>query len=78
MWYVYVFSWPKCSLLTELPKIDEDFKRKRPKDSVVEANAVSQSMQDQFAGWSYNQPVTGFGDAGDSIRYPSFPRTISE
>jgi serum/glucocorticoid-regulated kinase 2 len=51
----------------DMSNFDEDFKRKRRKDSVVEANAVSQTMQDQFAGWFYNRPVTGFGRAGDSI-----------
>jgi serum/glucocorticoid-regulated kinase 2 len=29
-------------------------------------------MQQQFAGWSYNRPVEGLGDAGGSIKDPSF------
>jgi serum/glucocorticoid-regulated kinase 2 len=28
---------------------------------------LSQTMQQQFAGWSYNRPVEGLGDAGGSI-----------
>lgn len=51
---------------------DVDFTNEVPVDSVVEGNALSQTMQDQFAGWSYNRPVAGFGDAGGSVRDPSF------
>jgi serum/glucocorticoid-regulated kinase 2 len=28
---------------------------------------LSQTMQQQFAGWSYNRPVAGLGDAGGSV-----------
>jgi serum/glucocorticoid-regulated kinase 2 len=51
---------------------DHDFTDEIPVDSVVEGNALSQTMQDQFTGWSYNRPVAGFGDAGGSVRDPSF------
>ncbi|KAE8549943.1 hypothetical protein EYB25_008468 [Talaromyces marneffei] len=51
---------------------DPEFTGEMPVDSVVEGNALSQTMQDQFAGWSYNRPVAGFGDAGGSVRDPSF------
>jgi serum/glucocorticoid-regulated kinase 2 len=33
---------------------------------------LSSTMQQQFAGWSYNRPVEGLGDAGGSIKDPSF------
>lgn len=33
---------------------------------------LSQTMQQQFAGWSYNRPVAGLGDAGGSVKDPSF------
>ncbi|EDN11012.1 predicted protein [Histoplasma mississippiense (nom. inval.)] len=29
-------------------------------------------MQRQFEGWSYNRPVAGLGDAGGSVKDPSF------
>lgn len=51
---------------------DKDFTNERPVDSVVNDNALSQTMQEQFTGWSYNRPVAGFGDAGGSVRDPSF------
>jgi serum/glucocorticoid-regulated kinase 2 len=28
---------------------------------------LSQTMQQQFQGWSYNRPVEGLGDGGGSI-----------
>ena len=33
---------------------------------------LSQTMQQQFTGWSYNRPVAGLGDAGGSVKDPSF------
>ena len=33
---------------------------------------LSQTMQKQFEGWSYNRPVAGLGDAGGSVKDPSF------
>jgi serum/glucocorticoid-regulated kinase 2 len=29
-------------------------------------------MQNQFQGFSYNRPIAGLGDAGGSVRDPSF------
>ncbi|RVX66703.1 hypothetical protein B0A52_09516 [Exophiala mesophila] len=51
---------------------DKDFTSEEPKDSFVEGPMLSQTMQQQFAGWSYNRPVAGLGDAGGSVRDPSF------
>ena len=41
-------------------------------DSYVEGPMLSQTMQQQFTGWSYNRPVAGLGDAGGSVKDPSF------
>jgi serum/glucocorticoid-regulated kinase 2 len=41
-------------------------------DSFVEGPTLSSTMQQQFTGWSYNRPVAGLGDAGGSVRDPSF------
>ncbi|EXJ80770.1 AGC/AKT protein kinase [Capronia epimyces CBS 606.96] len=53
---------------------DKEFTSEIPKDSYVEGPALSQTMQQQFAGWSYNRPVAGLGDAGGSVRDPAFER----
>ncbi|KAF2484822.1 kinase-like domain-containing protein [Neohortaea acidophila] len=46
---------------------DKEFTSEAPTDSYVEGPMLSQTMQQQFAGWSYNRPVEGLGDAGGSI-----------
>ncbi|KIY00712.1 uncharacterized protein Z520_03377 [Fonsecaea multimorphosa CBS 102226] len=53
---------------------DKEFTSEVPKDSYVEGPVLSQTMQQQFAGWSYNRPVAGLGDAGGSVRDPAFDR----
>ncbi|MCJ1443920.1 MAG: hypothetical protein MMC23_004420 [Stictis urceolatum] len=51
---------------------DTDFTREAPADSYVDGPMLSQTAQQQFAGWSYNRPVAGLGDAGGSVKDPSF------
>ncbi|KAJ5666930.1 Serine/threonine-protein kinase gad8 [Penicillium macrosclerotiorum] len=51
---------------------DQEFTREAPQDSYVDGPALSSTMQQQFAGWSYNRPVAGLGDAGGSVKDPSF------
>jgi serum/glucocorticoid-regulated kinase 2 len=51
---------------------DREFTSEAPLDSYVEGPILSQTMQQQFAGWSYNRPVAGLGDAGGSVKDPSF------
>lgn len=51
---------------------DSEFTQEKPQDSYVEGPVLSQTMQQQFAGWSYNRPVAGLGDAGGSVKDPSF------
>ncbi|KAJ5320101.1 hypothetical protein PENANT_c025G04412 [Penicillium antarcticum] len=51
---------------------DREFTSEAPQDSYVEGPVLSQTMQQQFAGWSYNRPVAGLGDAGGSVKDPSF------
>ncbi|QSS48789.1 serine/threonine protein kinase [Histoplasma capsulatum var. duboisii H88] len=50
----------------------EEFTREAPVDSRVEGSVLSQTMQRQFEGWSYTRPVAGLGDAGGSVKDPSF------
>ncbi|KAI8931293.1 hypothetical protein NX059_011637 [Plenodomus lindquistii] len=51
---------------------DREFTSEAPTDSYVDGPMLSQTMQAQFAGWSYNRPVAGLGDAGGSVKDPSF------
>ncbi|PNS18001.1 hypothetical protein CAC42_3960 [Sphaceloma murrayae] len=51
---------------------DREFTSEAPTDSYVEGPMLSQTMQQQFAGWSYNRPVEGLGDAGGSVKDPSY------
>ncbi|KAJ5502443.1 hypothetical protein N7463_005317 [Penicillium fimorum] len=51
---------------------DVEFTREAPQDSFVDGPVLSQTMQQQFEGWSYNRPVAGLGDAGGSVKDPSF------
>ncbi|TKA72823.1 hypothetical protein B0A49_05290 [Cryomyces minteri] len=46
---------------------DREFTSEAPTDSYVDGPMLSQTMQQQFAGWSYNRPVEGLGDAGGSV-----------
>ncbi|KAI9828508.1 MAG: hypothetical protein M1826_006045 [Phylliscum demangeonii] len=51
---------------------DREFTSEPPTDSFVEGPVLSQTVQQQFAGWSYNRPVAGLGDAGGSVKDPAF------
>ncbi|KAK7433279.1 Serine/threonine-protein kinase [Neonectria magnoliae] len=51
--------------------IGREFTSEAPEDSYVDHPDLSQIMQDQFAGFSYNGPVAGLNDAGGSIKDPS-------
>ncbi|OQO05383.1 hypothetical protein B0A48_09151 [Cryoendolithus antarcticus] len=59
----------KPSVLDErdTANFDKEFTSEAPTDSYVDGPVLSQTMQQQFAGWSYNRPVEGLGDAGGSI-----------
>ncbi|KAI6843498.1 serine/threonine protein kinase-like protein [Hortaea werneckii] len=59
----------KPNVLDELDtaNFDKEFTSEAPTDSYVEGPMLSQTMQQQFAGWSYNRPVEGLGDAGGSL-----------
>lgn len=51
---------------------DREFTSEAPTDSYVDGPMLSQTMQQQFTGWSYIRPVAGLGDAGGSVKDPSF------
>ncbi|CAG9999175.1 unnamed protein product [Clonostachys byssicola] len=51
---------------------DPEFTSEPAQDSFVDDPVLSQTMQNQFAGFSYSRPVEGLNDAGGSIKDPSF------
>lgn len=51
---------------------DPEFTSEAPQDSYVDGPVLSETLQNQFAGFSYNRPIAGLGDAGGSVRDPSF------
>jgi serum/glucocorticoid-regulated kinase 2 len=55
-----------------------EFTSEPPADSYVEGPLLSSTMQQQFAGWSYNRPVAGLGDAGGSVKDPSFVGSVQD
>ena len=57
---------------------DVEFTQEAPTDSYVDGPMLSQTMQQQFTGWSYNRPVAGLGDAGGSIKDPSFVGSVQD
>ncbi|TWU71102.1 hypothetical protein ED733_000778 [Metarhizium rileyi] len=57
---------------------DPDFTREAPQDSYVEGPMLSQTMQNQFQGFSYNRPIAGLGDAGGSVSDPSFVGSLQD
>ena len=81
MWYVTVTIFPPIpDPMTNVVQVDardtenfdREFTSEAPQDSYVDGPVLSQTMQQQFAGWSYNRPVAGLGDAGGSVKDPSF------
>jgi serum/glucocorticoid-regulated kinase 2 len=57
---------------------DVEFTREAPQDSYVDGPMLSNTMQEQFTGWSYNRPVAGLGDAGGSVKDPSFVGSVQD
>jgi serum/glucocorticoid-regulated kinase 2 len=67
--------WTRLNILQidarDTNNFDDEFTREAPRDS-VDDTILSQTAQEHFVGWSYNRPVAGLGDAGGSVRDPSF------
>ncbi|KAF2261524.1 kinase-like protein [Lojkania enalia] len=63
---------PNVTDAKDTANFDREFTSEAPTDSYVDGPMLSQTMQQQFAGWSYNRPVAGLGDAGGSVKDPSF------
>lgn len=86
MWYVYPNPRPYSNIETDTTQIDaldttnfdKEFTSEAPADSYVDGPLLSQTMQQQFTGWSYNRPVAGLGDAGGSVKDPSFVGSVQD
>jgi serum/glucocorticoid-regulated kinase 2 len=63
---------PNVTNALDTANFDPEFTSEAPQDSYVDDPVLSQTMQNQFAGFSYNRPVAGLNDAGGSIKDPSF------
>ncbi|KAI0534582.1 Pkinase-domain-containing protein [Xylaria digitata] len=69
---------PRVLDATDTDNFDPDFTNEVPQDSYVDGPMLSQTMQDQFQGFSYNRPIAGLGDGGGSIKDPSFIGSIQD
>ncbi|KOS20481.1 Serine/threonine-protein kinase gad8 [Escovopsis weberi] len=63
---------PSVADALDTKNFDTEFTEETPQDSYVEGPVLSQTMQNQFHGFSYNRPIAGLGDAGGSVKDPSF------
>lgn len=57
---------------------DPEFTSEPPQDSYVDGPVLSETLQNQFTGFSYNRPIAGLGDAGGSVKDPSFVGSIQD
>jgi hypothetical protein len=63
----------------DVTNFDPDFLNEPAQDSFVDSAPLSETAQGQFTGFSYNRPYgAALGEAGQSLRDPSFPASISE
>ncbi|RYC58496.1 hypothetical protein CHU98_g7722 [Xylaria longipes] len=58
---------PNVADALDTTNFDRIFTSQAPQDSYVIGPALSQATQDQFAGFSYNRPVSTLSEAGGSI-----------
>lgn len=69
---------PNVADALDTANFDVEFTREAPQDSYVDGPMLSSTMQEQFTGWSYNRPVAGLGDAGGSVKDPSFVGSVQD
>ncbi|SPN98628.1 probable protein kinase 1 [Cephalotrichum gorgonifer] len=69
---------PNVTDALDTTNFEPEFTNEDPKDSYVDGPMLSQTMQNQFAGFSYNRPIAGLGDAGGSVKDPSFVGSLQD
>ena len=62
----------------DITHFDPVFTSQAPQDSYVGDEVLSQTMQNQFQGFSYNRPIAGLSDAGGSVKDPSFVGSLQD
>ncbi|KAJ4300130.1 Serine/threonine-protein kinase [Collariella sp. IMI 366227] len=67
---------PNVADALDTTNFDPEFTNEAPQDSYVDGPILSETLQNQFTGFSYNRPIAGLGDAGGSVRDPSFVGSI--
>ncbi|UPK94540.1 hypothetical protein LCI18_005475 [Fusarium solani-melongenae] len=68
---------PNVTDALDTANFDPEFTSEAPQDSYVEGPMLSETMQNQFQGFSYNRPIAGLGDAGGSVKDPSFVGSLT-
>ncbi|KAH7324756.1 serine/threonine-protein kinase gad8 [Stachybotrys elegans] len=69
---------PTVADALDTKNFDQEFTSEAPQDSYVDGPMLSQTMQNQFQGFSYNRPIAGLGDAGGSVKDPSFVGSLTD
>ncbi|GKU04764.1 agc akt protein kinase [Fusarium langsethiae] len=69
---------PSVADALDTTNFDPEFTSEAPQDSYVDGPMLSQTMQNQFQGFSYNRPIAGLGDAGGSVKDPSFVGSLTD
>ncbi|KAG9251646.1 kinase-like domain-containing protein [Emericellopsis atlantica] len=69
---------PSVADALDTANFDPVFTSEAPQDSYVDGPMLSQTMQNQFQGFSYNRPIAGLGDAGGSVKDPSFASSMRD
>ncbi|KAL2120986.1 hypothetical protein VTJ04DRAFT_5013 [Mycothermus thermophilus] len=69
---------PNVTDALDTANFDPEFTSEPPQDSYVDGPVLSETLQNQFTGFSYNRPIAGLGDAGGSVRDPSYVGSIQD
>nr|AAK40343.1 protein kinase 1 [Cryphonectria parasitica] len=68
---------PNVAGAMDTDNFDPEFTREAPQDSYVGGVPLSETMQNQFQGFSYNRPIAGLADGGGSVKDPSFIGSVT-
>lgn len=69
---------PNVADALDTGNFDPEFTSEAPQDSYVEGPILSQTMQNQFQGFSYNRPIAGLADGGGSVKDPGFAGSLQD
>ncbi|KAH8680621.1 kinase-like domain-containing protein [Xylariales sp. PMI_506] len=69
---------PSVADALDTENFGKEFTDEAPQDSYVDGPMLSQTAQEPFAGFSYNRPIAGLGDAGGSVKDPNFIGSVQD